>query len=247
MQRLPRGTLFAVTLIVAGILLFLDNLGVLPMENIGAYWPLALVVYGLGAMNRCRTARTAVWSATLIVAGALLVLGNLGILHVTIGELWPLLLIAGGVLMLVERGRWSGYTEGWTHRKEWTRRLEHHWKTRERHGQRWDAVFFSIKQRVESQDFTGGEAAAVFGSVELDLTGAQLALEGTERRAVIEANAVFGAVEIVVPRNWRVLRDGTGVFGSFDDRTILIPVPGEDTATFSIHGAAVFGSVTIRN
>ena len=241
MQRLPRGTLFAVALIVAGTLLFLDNLGVLPIENIGAYWPLALVVYGLGAMNRCRTARTAVWSATLTVAGVLLVLGNLGILHVTIGELWPLLLIAGGVLMLVERGRWKGNTE------EWTRRLEHKWQTRQKRAQRWDAVFSSIKQRVDSQDFTGGEAAAVFGSVELDLTGAQLALEGTERRAVIEANAVFGAVEIVVPRNWRVLKEGTGVFGSFDDRTILIPVPGEDTATFSIHGAAVFGSVTIRN
>ena len=40
------GSAFALILIVMGTLLFLDNLGVLPIRHIESYWPLALVVWG---------------------------------------------------------------------------------------------------------------------------------------------------------------------------------------------------------
>jgi len=39
-----RGTFFALALILAGLFLFLDNLGLIPIAHIGANWPLALVV-----------------------------------------------------------------------------------------------------------------------------------------------------------------------------------------------------------
>src|SRR6267154_5776117 len=92
-QTHSRGVFFALALIVAGALLFLDNLGVLPIENIGAYWPLALVVYGLGLIYRKRTRSALIWATTMILGGFLLVLGNLGILRLTFAGLWPLILI----------------------------------------------------------------------------------------------------------------------------------------------------------
>ncbi len=49
------GSVFALILIVAGALLFLDNLGLLPINNIGAYWPLALVAWGLTIIERRRS------------------------------------------------------------------------------------------------------------------------------------------------------------------------------------------------
>lgn len=260
MEMMSKGSLFAVAMIVAGALLFLDNLSILPIGNIGAYWPLALVVYGLGVISHRRNARSAVWSGTLILAGILLVLGNLGILNVTIGGLWPLMLMAAGLLMLLEKPRWHN-PEDWAARFE--RKME---RKRWRRDRKWEgfsahrsdkpfapnqinevAVFFSLNKKVDSQDFGGGEVVSVFGSVELDLTGAKLAMEGTERRAIIEASTVFGAVEIKIPLNWRVVKEGTGVFGAYEDRTILRPLPGEDTCTLVIRGGAVFGAVTIRN
>src|SRR5580704_17319972 len=107
LDRQPRGKFFALALIVAGGLLFLDNLGIVPIEDIGAYWPLALVFYGFATLWYRRGPVALIWSGAMIVAGALLVLGNLHILHVTVGALWPLLLIALGATMLVDRSGWG--------------------------------------------------------------------------------------------------------------------------------------------
>ena len=266
MERLPKGSLSAVSLIVAGTFLFLGNLGLLPFDNVGEYWPLALVVYGLGRLYDHRDARSIVWSGAIMVVGVLMVLHNLGYVRLTLGTLWPLLLVGAGVLKLVDRGGWR------TNSAVWNERFESKWKRKQqrweqRREERWDrkyaadetptpitgsklnevAVFYSINKRLETQDFVGGELVAVFGSVEIDLTGAQIAGTGNERRAELETSAVFGSVEIMVPRNWKVINNGTGVFGSYEDRTILRPLPGEDTATLVLNGGAVFGSVIIRN
>ncbi|HYA17456.1 MAG TPA: hypothetical protein VEF06_08320, partial [Bryobacteraceae bacterium] len=95
---------------------------------------------------------------------------------------------------------------------------------------------------------------AVFGSVEADFTGAIIPLVTPEnggvpvRRAEIEATAVFGSVEIRVPSNWRVIKEGAGVFGTYEDRTLPFrPEPGVEPPTLIIRGAAVFGSVEIEN
>lgn len=294
-----RGTFFALALIVAGALLFLDNLGIVPIEDIGAYWPLALVFYGFGTLWYHRGPMALIWSGALIVAGVLLVLGNLHILHVTIAALWPLLLIALGATMLVDRSGWGPdgwlkFTRDWPSREEHLKRRAERWKLRqERWAQRkawrqgtytasafassltdsindrinekiknsWSesrlhevAVFFAAKRRVETQDFQGGELVAAFGSIELDLIGASMQplpspeSEGLPtRRAVLEASAVFGSIEILVPRNWRIIREGAGVFGAYEDKTIPRPEPGVEQPTLVIRGGVVFGSVEIRN
>ena len=54
LSNVPRGSLFAVMLIVAGALLFLDNLGLLPIRDIRAYWPLWMVVWGVTILDRRR-------------------------------------------------------------------------------------------------------------------------------------------------------------------------------------------------
>jgi len=298
-DKQPRGTFFALALIVAGAFLFLDNLGIVPIEDIGAYWPLALVVYGFGTLWYRRGPMALIWSGALIVAGVLLVLGNLHILHVTVAALWPLLLIAVGATLLVDRSGWGPdgwlrFTRDWPNREEHRKLRAERWKRKqERWAQRmawregagttsafasnltdsihdrinekiknlWSedrlhevAFFAAAKRRVETQDFQGGELDAVFGSIELDLTGASmqpLAAPESEglptRRAILEASAVFGSIEIMVPRNWRIIREGTGVFGSYDDKTIPRPEPGMEPPTLVVRGGAVFGSVEVRN
>jgi hypothetical protein len=276
-QTHSRGVFFALALIVAGALLFLDNLGVLPIENIGAYWPLALVVYGLGLIYRSRTRPALVWAATMIVGGFLLVLGNLGILRLTFGGLWPLILIAIGAIMLLDRSRWANLNwpefQGRSHRR-WRRRafatsdyavrsdfMRRHFTERnlpndaaradpasEPPGNRLDAVaiFFSMKRRVEDPDFQGGELVAVFGSIELDLSSA--AIQTPDRTVILDASAVFGAIEITVPRTWRIIREGAGVFGSYEDKTLPgRPEPGAEAPRLVLRGGAVFGSVTVSN
>lgn len=273
-----RRTLFAVALIVAGAILFLDNIGVLPVRNIGAYWPVAFVVYGIG-LALCRTTATAfIWAGTLVAFGLFLTLGNLGIVHATISVAWPLLLIAIGATALVRRtwrpnkmpgghdawqpgqwGQWKWQDDIYATKRQfrqWKREHRRHW----RH-YKWDpnamhetAVFFSLTRRFDGKEVKDGELTAVFGSLEADFTGAIIPLVTPEnggapvRRVEIEATAVFGSVEIRVPSNWRVIKEGAGVFGTYEDRTLPFrPEPGVEPPTLIIRGAAVFGSVEIEN
>lgn len=288
----PRGTFFAVALIVAGAILFFDNLGILPVEHLSDWWPLAFIIYGAGVAVRKTTPFSLVWAATLMLFGLLLILGNLGVIHATASVAWPLILIACGVSALLNRnswGRWMGRVPGspgsernqpgaapWVWADQaWA--TKHQWKQwrREVRRRRWEeftdggyaqsgvrggwvheiAIFFSSRRQLEGREITGGQLVSVFGSIELDLRGATVPLapagaDGSQpaRRAEVEATCVFGSIEIRVPQTWRVLKQGTGLFGSYEDKTLpLRPEPGTEPPTLYIRGGAVFGSVTIES
>jgi hypothetical protein len=48
---------------------------------------------------------TKFWSVAFLLAGSVLLLDNLGYLHLSLGQLWPLWLIGLGLLLLASRGR----------------------------------------------------------------------------------------------------------------------------------------------
>ena len=239
----PRGSLVAVVLIVIGALLFLDNLGLLPVHNIGDYWPLAVVAWGVTIFERKRTTHSLIWATAVVVFGCLALLGNLHIIHVTAGIIWPLILIAFGATMLVGRTAMP-IPEWWK-----TGQCDTGNRPRQAYfGNRLteSVVFSGAERRVESQHFEGGKVEAVFGGIDLDLSGA--AITSPDRRAILEVNAVFGGIEIRVPRTWRVEKKGSAVFGGFEDRTFPPrPEPGVEPPTLLIRGAAVFGGIDVKN
>jgi predicted membrane protein len=244
LSDMPRGSLFALMLIVAGALLFLDNLGILPIQDIRAYWPIWIVVWGVHVLDRRRSQIGVIWGVALIAWGILLILGNLRILHVTGSVFWPVMLIALGISMLVSPA----------YLREWPERIRLHARPRLNTSRksffgnklRESVVFGSLNRRVETQQFEGGKLDAVFGSIELDLSGASIT--SPDRLAALEVNAVFGGIEITVPRTWKVVMKNAAVFGGCDDRTFPPrPEPGLEPVTLVVTGAAVFGGVEIRN
>jgi hypothetical protein len=81
---------------------------------------------------------------------------------------------------------------------------------------------------------------AVFGGADLDLREATLETADV----TIEARAVFGGVNIVVPPDIRVLVDGDGIFGGFADDSGAQPGPG--APILRVTGKAVFGGVSVQ-
>lgn len=104
------------------------------------------------------------------------------------------------------------------------------------------AVFSGVKRRIDSRNFRGGEVTAVFGEASLDMTDA--GLEGG--KATVEATAIFGGINIIVPRDWRVIADGTPILGGFEVKH-KNPPEAEAKATLYIRGTAIFGSVTVKD
>jgi len=103
-------------------------------------------------------------------------------------------------------------------------------------------VFAGTSRRVESQDFKGGKAEVVFGSAEIDLRGARL----SGGQAALDLSAVFGGIEVRVPRDWEVVLEGSPVLGSIETHKSPVPATGK-TATLTVRGSAVFGSIDVKD
>jgi len=240
------GMIVGLLLIVAGVLLFLDNLNILPFETARAFWPLVLAVYCAAVFYHSGSVAVKVWAGTGVLAGILLLLGNYNVLHVTLATLWPLLLISTGIVMLIYRMRWLEVSMRFRHRAaSISANIGANARTRTSVNRLQEfAIFSSVKRRVETASFEGGELSSVFGGIEIDLRRSAIAAAS----AVIEANAVFGGIELRIPENWRLSLQGNAVFGAYEDKTIPPrPEPGLEIPTLIIRGGAAFGGVVIRN
>jgi len=233
------GITIGLLLVLGGTLLFLDNLDILPFAAARAFWPAALIVYSAACL-RTKSVVVMVWAIAGIVGGVLLLLGNYNILRISGDILWPLALIATGIVTLIYRLRWRQFTERFVIGPGTRTRPTNLNKLHE------VAIFSSVKRKIETPKFEGGDLSSVFGSIEIDLRWAQIS--GPDRQAVLEANAAFGAIELRIPEAWRVQLQGNAVFGAYEDKTLPPrPEPGVEAPTLVIRGGTAFGAVEIRN
>lgn len=76
------------------------------------------------------------------------------------------------------------------------------------------ATFKEQKVVVDKEKFTGANLDAIFGSVKLDLTNGVL-----EKETIIKATAIFGEIDITVPKECTVKIKATPIFGSIKNKT----------------------------
>ena len=109
---------------------------------------------------------------------------------------------------------------------------------------RLDAVAFMgrYEQRVVTDAFRGGEAAAVMGRLEVDLREAEM--EGDS--AVIDIRVAMGQVELRVPEHWAVSSNlGPGLGGSSVIRASTEAEAGAPVLT--LRGPMLMGAVVVAN
>ncbi|HZT30327.1 MAG TPA: DUF5668 domain-containing protein [Bryobacteraceae bacterium] len=229
-RRHPSGGMtFGLIVIVVGALLLLSNLGIFHIHDIFRFWPVAIIAAGLAAALDARDTGGQIAGGIIVLLGAWLLADRLHLPFFRFHELWPLLLIAFGVLLLwrsVERSAGGGPSpspgDG---------------------SFRGHVAFGGSRRQLNTEQFTGGEVEALFGGYEIDLRKAVMA--GDE--AVLIAKAMFGGVEIIVPETWSVSVQGQAVFGGYEDKTRQ-PDPGTPgMKRLIVAGSAVFGGVSIRN
>jgi len=68
----------------------------------------------------------------------------------------------------------------------------------------------------------------------------------SESQATVELTALFGGIEIFVPKEWKVGLDSSAIFGSVEDKRR--EAVSEDTkTTLHIKATAMFGGIEIKN
>jgi predicted membrane protein len=231
-----------VCLVLAGVVLALDQLGLLYANHLLRFWPAALIIIGLVMLQR-REGQSALRALVLIVVGGWLLLNTLGLVSLDLWEfLVPLLLVFFGArIMMRNRGSSSGAPPNLPGTGPQTGNSPAGGS-----GEPVHASLFSLlsgsKRRWGKSVFRGAEMTAVMGGCELDLRDA---LMSTGELAVIDVFAVMGGVTIFVPPHWTVSQEVEAIMGGVHDKTQS--VPSNPAQHLLVRGTVVMGGVEISN
>jgi hypothetical protein len=218
----------AIVLMAVGAIFLLHNFHIVLANEILPYWPAILVAVGIVKLVDSQDSAGRLGGGGLIGLGGFLLARNLGYIEIAFWDLWPVIPIALGLLLLLD------------HSPTWQFGVN----TRTRITMKEAAVFSGGKRTIADQNFRGAKYDAVFGGYEIDMRRAEI----VEDAAVLELNAVFGGIEVKVPESWQVVMKGAGVFGGFVNNTSdpdprLYPAPKR----LVVKGGAVFGGVEVKN
>lgn len=101
------------------------------------------------------------------------------------------------------------------------------------------STFSGQRLHFNGEYFRGVKLSAIFGSIDLDLTGAII-----DQDVVIDASAIFGGIDIIVPQHYRVKICSNSIFGGVSEERSH--ATGEGLITIYVNGTCVFGGVSIK-
>lgn len=186
--KLVAGLFFA----ALGILMTADNLDLFDANAILRFWPVIFIVIGLLKLREAHSRGIAIVS---IVAGTLLLGGRLHLFRVSFFDLWPILFIVAGIVIVLKA---LGVAMPSI--------------TPDPAGGIW-AVLTHRKIVSDGRDLNGRNLVAVMGGADIELTDS----DATEP-VVLDVFAMWGGIEIRVPPGWEVIGEVVPIMGGADIR-----------------------------
>jgi predicted membrane protein len=240
--------------VTVGAVFLLGNMGILDVGRIIRFWPVILIAAGLFKIVESGEDYAQSGGIFWVVVGGLFLLGNLGILRVAFRDLWPVVLIGIGALML-----WRSALSRRTVR-EFSENPTPPGPSESRAGSETSgapteprvatssnsilsamAILGSVERRNNCQDFRGGSATAVMGRCEIDLRAAAIT---APHEPVLEVFAMWGGIEVRVPPDWTVVSQVDPILGGYDDAT---QPPKQESKRFVIRGSVIMGGIEVTN
>ncbi len=112
---------------------------------------------------------------------------------------------------------------------------------RRHHGTRTPVAVFGGTTSERTQHLRHADVPAIFGGATLDLRQAHV-----DSEASVDAFALFGGVEVLVPEGWRVSVGGLPFMGGIVDKTENDGLL-DDAPVLTVNGIALFGTVEVAN
>lgn len=215
--------IFGLLIILAGVLLLLDNLNIYPIRDLFDYlWPSALVLIGVYSMIEQR--RVNLFHLIITTIGLIFLAINFQLIEreAIVNMIVPGIVILFGLSLVFGH---RGITVNISDKSDMV------------------AVFGGSKHKSNNKQFEKYEVSAVFGSADVDLS--DIELKGD--KGVVTINAVFGGADVRLPRKYAVNVNGGGpVFGGFEDKTSSQD-PKVAGKVIEVNYSVVFGAIEIRD
>ena len=216
---------WGVVFVLAGVLVVLNGFGVVNFKLFfDGWWTLLIIV---PCLNGLLFDRDKLGNLTGLLLGVLLLLWRQNILpSKAIG-----LSIGGAILVCF------GIRIIWGSIRKKESGLKFKFNKKSEKSKSGCAVFAGCDLDFNGKVFDGADLVAVFGGVECDLRHAII-----EKDCVIDAVAVFGGIDILLPPHVNVRTDAFSIFGGLDDLTTSDP----NGVTIYVNGACIFGGIEIQ-
>jgi predicted membrane protein len=227
-QKSKKRSILGLIFITVGAILIAKKMDIIPdsISHIIISWQMLLIA--IGCFNILINKNYSV-GLILISIGTFFILPKLFNIPFEVkGMFWPAIFVVIGVLMITVRNRHKGSNKGEV----------------SEHSIDMLTIMGGGNRRITSDQFLGGKVTSIFGGSDLDLTGAKLRND----EAILDVFTMFGAADIVVPKDWEVRVDVTSIFGAFDDKGGPVDNMDSDSKkVLIIKGYTIFGGGEVKS
>lgn len=217
--RITPRLILGLSIMAAGLLLALDNLGLVDSGAFLRFWPAVLILMGIVKLLGPESQQKG--GLFLILLGGCFFGLTFGLLNWP--RLWAVLfmVVGGSIVMRAIRPPARGSATAVT-------------------GIDTMALLGASKTVSNSPDFRGGQALAFMGGCEIDLRRATIA----QGEAVFDVFAFWGGIEIRVPEEWEVVNRVNAFLGGSDNKTL---VERGAKQRLVVTGTVIMGGVEVKN
>jgi hypothetical protein len=267
--------IIGVFVVLMGLALLLDQMGVLPAHHITRFWPAILIALGLSTLTRGRR-RGSVTGLVLIVVGSWLLLNELGLLQQEPWEfIWPLIVVVIGARIMMRGSRdndWRpppGGTPNGPPPSSSNPPNNFSNPNDSSNSNNFSGPNNNPNNFSSANPAPGGEPSehatlfsllsssrrrwgrAVFHSAEATcmMGGCELDLReaylGADGTAYIDAFILMGGLKLFVPPNWTVVTHVMPIMGGVEDKTRS--VPSATPQRLIVRGTVMMGGIEVSN
>ena len=228
-RRLSSGAVLGGVVILVGLVLLLRTTGVYDTGPLLRFVPSLFVLVGLYALVASGFRNLTGPVLVVLAAGTWQLVALDLVSGSTVVDLWPVLVILLGVSIALGqvRPRPAGTESAYLNAL---------------------ALFGGVERRATSPTFREADLTAVFGGTTLDLRDVER--EPGSPPVRVNATVLFGAAEVVAPREWNVRLDALPVLGGVEDsrlRAARDEQKGHEEVDLVVSGFVAFGAIELKD
>lgn len=224
-----KNVLWGMVWIILGLILGGNALGIFDINLFfDGWWTLFLIIPGLIGLI---TEKDKTGNFIVLLIGVALLLGTQGIFSLEL--MWklilPIILVIIGINIMF-KGKIN---------KKIAEEIKNINQDKNKDNE-YCATFSSQDINFSKQEFKGSNLTAVFGGLKCDLRDSKI-----EEDIVINAEAIFGGIEIILPKDIKVVVKSTSIFGGVDSKKVK-QSDLNDAKTIYINATCIFGGVDLK-
>lgn len=223
-----KSIIWGIVLVIVGVIVALNELEITDIDIFfDGWWTLFIII---PCFIGIFTSKDKYSNILGVAAGVFLLLCCQDILEFSM--LWqlglPVIIVAVGLKMI-----FGGLFRNKTHK------VQENVKLNNGTPKRLSAIFSGNSVNFSGEEFCGSNINAVFGGADCDLRGAFIGQD-----CVINAYAIFGGIDILVPENVNIKINSTSFFGGVENENHKTAY--ENAPTIYINATCLFGGIDIK-